>query len=979
MDDSQTGAKTSRIARGHSTFGTIAVNEMTPLAADRKTAAAGVAARLSGLIRPDRIMTDPLMTYAWSGDASSYRLVPAVVVIVNTEDEVRAVIAAARAEGLPLTFRAAGTSLSGQAITDGVLAVLGDGWRKLEIAAAGAEITLGPAVIVAHANRALKPYDRKLGPDPASQATCKIGGVVNNNSSGMCCGVAYNTYHTMKRLRLLLLDGTVLDSGDPDSVAAFRRSHRPVLDGLAALHREVAGDPELTALIRRKYRIKNTVGYALNALVDFHDPIDILVHLIVGSEGTLGFVSEVTYHTIDEHPHKASDLVIFPDPYSCARAISRLANDGVQSTTGVTAAEYMERRALATVEHVPVIQPYVRHLGPDSPGVLIDVSAPDPDALAIEIAKATAICREEGATHVDFTVDDAKSEALWDVRKGFFASGGAARPKGTSFLTEDVAAPIDRLADFVLDLRRLLDAHGYADAVIIGHALAGNLHFLMADNFMDPAAVTRFDAFNRALAELVSIRYGGSLKAEHGTGRAIAPFVEAEWGAAAYALMRRIKALFDPEGLLNPGVLLNPDPVAHVTDLKLMPLADPLVDMCIECGFCEPACPSHHMTLSPRQRIAVTRELARLRQTGEDPERLAALETGFQYAGLDTCAACNLCALRCPVGIETGTMILGERARRRGPRARRNASRAADHTGAIETTLRLGLGVQSGVRSIIGDTATDAVAGTLRRLSGDRMPRVSRSLRPGPGAPRHTPAAGAGRRGRVVYFPACATRMFGAPATRHGLLPTPEAMLALLRRAGFDPIVPESLTGACCGQPFLSKGFPDTAAQVGDRLEAQLADLAGADDLPVLTDAATCAKHLREHHAALPVADSAEFLRTEILPHLTVTAPLPVVAVHHNCSAQHLREQAATEALAAACATRIAVMTSITCCGYAGDKGLFVPELNAHASRFVRNDIPADCELGVSTTATCATGLSEHAGIPFVSLASLLELVSRPA
>jgi D-lactate dehydrogenase len=126
------------------------------------------------------------------------------------------------------------------------------------------------------------------------------------------------------------------------------------------------------------------------------------------------------------------------------------------------------------------------------------------------------------------------------------------------------------------------------------------------------------------------------------------------------------------------------------------------------------------------------------------------------------------------------------------------------------------------------------------------------------------------------------------------------------------------------------------------------------------------------------VLDSAEFLVTHILPRLTITQALPVVAVHHNCSAQRLKEQPATEAIARACATEIAVLTSVTCCGYAGDKGLFIPELNEHATRFARQDIPAGCTLGVSTVSTCASGLSEQAGIPFVGLASLLEYVSRP-
>ncbi|WP_297106476.1 FAD-binding and (Fe-S)-binding domain-containing protein [uncultured Devosia sp.] len=957
-------------------------------APDRLAAGERVAARLRSQLA-GAIHTDPLMTYAWSGDASSYRLIPAVVVFVNSEDEVRAVFKAARAEGLPVTFRAAGTSLSGQAVTDGVLAVLGDGWRKLDIHPGADQITLGPAIIVAEANRALKPFDRKIGPDPASQATCKIGGVVNNNSSGMCCGVAQNTYHTMARLRIVLTDGTMLDSGDKASCDAFRASHAGMLEALHQLHHEVMADAELVALIRRKYRIKNTVGYSLNALVDYHDPLDILIHLMVGSEGTLGFVSEVTYNTVPEHPFKATGLIPFPDPQSAGRAIIEMANGGVQVTTGITAAEYIERRALATVEHLPPMAPLLPWLTDTSPAVLIDVTAPDATTLASEVAKAEDLLRRHGATHIDLSTDMGRSHALWDIRKGFFASGGAARPKGTAMLTEDVAAPIEQLAAFVIDMRNLLDAHGYEDAIIFGHALAGNLHFQMSDNFAEAGAAEKFDRFNRELSDLVSVRYGGSLKAEHGTGRAIAAFVEAEWGAKAYALMHRIKAIFDPERLLNPGVLLNDDPKIHIKNLKVMPLADELVDLCIECGFCEPACPSHHMTLTPRQRIAVTRERARLRETGEDPARLARFEADFQYAGMDTCAACNLCSLRCPVGIETGTMIMGERARRRGGMAHSAARFAADHRGAVEAAMRGGVALADAARTIIPAPALEAITDTARRVTGNRVPRVSRALHHGPGAPKvrdnrqdprrtgfPVPITQAGRPS-VVYFPACPSRMFGAPKTPHELLDTPAAMVRLLERAGYDVIVPEKLNGQCCGQPFQSKGFPEEAQRVGGELKAELSSLSDAGRLSVVTDASTCAKHLKEFPGDAVVTDSAQFLAQHVLPKLTVSQKLAVVAVHHNCSAQRLAEQPATEAVAAACADRVAVLASITCCGYAGDRGLFLPELNAHATRRVGNDIPEGCELGVSTVSTCASGLSERSGVPFVSLASLLEWASR--
>lgn len=946
-------------------------------APDRHAAGERVAIRLKGKVR-GRIFTDPLMTYAWSGDASSYRLIPAVVVFINSEDEVRAVMAAARAEGLPITFRAAGTSLSGQAVTDGVLAVLGDGWRKLEIHPGAEQITLGPAIIVANANKALKPFNKKIGPDPASQATCKIGGVVNNNSSGMCCGVAQNTYHTMARLRIVLTDGTMLDSGDAASREAFRISHAAMLEGLHRLHHQVMADTDLVALIRRKYRIKNTVGYSLNALVDYHDPLDILIHLMVGSEGTLGFVSEVTYHTVPEHPFKATALVPFPDPQSAGRAIIEMANGGVQVTTGVTAAEYIERRALATVEHLAPMAPLRPWLSETSPAVLIDVTAPDAATLAAETAKTVDLLARHGATHIDFSTDEARSHALWDIRKGFFASGGAARPKGTSMLTEDVAAPIERLADFVIDMRQLLDDHGYADAIIFGHALAGNLHFQMSDDFSLPGSAEKFDAFSHALSQLVSVQYGGSLKAEHGTGRAIAPFVEAEWGAKAYGLMHEIKALFDPEGLLNPGVLLNPDDKVHIKHLKVMPPADELVDLCIECGFCEPACPSHQMTLSPRQRIAVTRERERLRASGEDPARLARLDADFQYAGLDTCAACNLCSLRCPVGIETGTMIIGQRAQRRGGTARTVAGLAADHRGAVEAMMRGGVAMADMARSVIPAVAVEAITDGARRLTGNRVPRVSRALRHGPGAP--SPDAKRRDTGQaIVYFPSCATRMFGAPKTSHDLLAVPDAMLALLERAGFDVVMPAHLNGQCCGQPFQSKGFPNQAAEVGGALKRELSALSEAGRLSVVTDASTCAKHLREFPGDAPVLDSSQFLLGQVLPRLTIVRKLPVLAVHHNCSAQRLVEQPMTEAIARACADEIAVLSSVTCCGYAGDKGLFFPELNAHATRFARGDIPAGCTLGVSTVSTCASGLTEHAGVPFVGLASLLEWASRPA
>ncbi|MEX0628935.1 MAG: FAD-linked oxidase C-terminal domain-containing protein, partial [Cucumibacter sp.] len=586
--------------------------------------------------------------------------------------------------------------------------------------------------------------------------------------------------------------------------------------------------------------------------------------------------------------------------------------------------------------------PYLPFLSPTSPALLVEIMADSAAALDVEIDRATRAMQAIGPlSEILFTKDPAQQSALWDVRKGLFTSAGAHRKKGSAMLTEDVAVPIHRLADAVDDLRALLDAHGYSDAIIFGHALAGNLHFQMAENFAEPGATERFGKFNDALADLVSLRYEGSLKAEHGTGRAIAPYVEAEWGVRAYQIMRQVKALIEPENLLNPGVILNDDRTVHLKNLKSMTPVDALVDMCIECGFCEKVCPSTGLTFTPRQRIAVARERARLRLSGEDDSALLGMDREYVVAALDTCAACNLCSTVCPVGIETGALVIGERgARRQGEHS--VASLAATNSDIIETVVSLAAGAGSLAHIVLGDTIAKTFFGAVTTASFGLVPNGT-ALRRSPGAPKFTARPTPPSRGTVVYFPSCAARMFGAARTRLGLVPVTEAMVTLIARAGFTPLVPDNIVGQCCGQPFASKGFPEEAEKIGRKLGDALkakSSRAGA----IVTDASTCALHMRHSGLGPAPQDSVAFL-LDLLPHLKIARKLSVVAVHHNCSAQRLKEQAAMESLAAACAGKIAPLNSVACCGFAGDKGLFTPELNAHALRHVKDDIPKGCTL----------------------------------
>ncbi|MDX1554166.1 MAG: FAD-linked oxidase C-terminal domain-containing protein, partial [Marinobacter sp.] len=545
-----------------------------------------VIAAIKELVPATRVYDDPLSTLAYGTDASFYRLIPGVVVKVESEEEVVSLLAIARRFSAPVTFRAAGTSLSGQAISDSILLVLGDQWKDHDIRDEGRQIRLQPGIIGAQANAWLAPYGYKIGPDPASINACKIGGIVANNASGMCCGTAQNTYHTLASMRLVLADGAVVDTEDFASVEVFRSSHAPLLAELEQLAAETRANTELADRIRHKYRLKNTTGLSLNALVDYSDPLDILTHLMVGSEGTLGFVSSVTYNTVPDYPNKATALLVFTNADSCCRAAALLRSQPV------AAVELLDRRSLRSVQDKPGLPEWIHGLSEDACALLIETRAPDATILQEQLVQVRAALAEFPVEEkVDFTTDPKVSDLLWAIRKGTFPAVGAVRPTGTTVIIEDVTFPLDQLAEGVKRLQALFVKHAYDNAIIFGHALEGNLHFVFPQGFDDPDEVARYDAFMKDVSQLVAVEFGGSLKAEHGTGRNMAPFVELEWGHDAWELMWKIKGLLDPDNLLNPDVVLSRDPDIHLKNLKPLPAADPLIDKCIECGFCEPVCP----------------------------------------------------------------------------------------------------------------------------------------------------------------------------------------------------------------------------------------------------------------------------------------------------------------------------------------------------------------------------------------------------
>ncbi|MGE4506061.1 MAG: FAD-binding and (Fe-S)-binding domain-containing protein [Desulfovibrionaceae bacterium] len=935
----------------------------------------------------ERVHTDPLRTLAYGTDASFYRLIPKIVVDTESEDEVVRILRVVRAHRAPVTFRAAGTSLSGQAVSDSVLVRLGEGWKRYRILENAAKIELEPGIIGSHANRFLAPHGRKIGPDPASIDTCKIGGIVANNASGMCCGVAENTYKTLHSMRLVLADGTALDTGDPASRDSFAKTHAHLLDGLTAMRQRVLADETLAGRIRRKFKIKNTTGYSLNAIVDYEDPFEILQHLLVGSEGTLAFISRVVYHTVVEHPHKASALMRFPDIRSACEAATAVRGGAV------SAAEVMDRASLASVEDKPGMPPGLDTLGPDAAALLVEVRAESAKELEKKIAAVLkTVAHIEPLEPHAFTADPVEFGTLWNVRRGLFPAVGAVRRAGTTVIIEDVAFPIESLADGALDLQALFRKHGYDKAIIFGHALEGNLHFVFTQDFNTQSEVDRYEAFLEDVTDMVANKYQGSLKAEHGTGRNMAHFVELEWGREAFELMREIKALFDPEGLLNPGVILNDDPKAHVKDLKPLPAADDLIDRCIECGFCEPTCPSKALTLTPRQRIVAYREIVRLRQegdagqapSGDQPgakarsnagaEAMRAFRKSYDYDGEATCAADGLCALRCPVAIDTGKFIKHYRAWGHGTFKNAMASLAAGQTGLVVHAASGALRAAGAAQDVLGDRAMDAVAGALHKHSGKRIPRWNTSMPRAASPSRREPVQS---EERVVYFPSCVARHMGPEKHDPDKTAIRDRTLSLLGKAGYAVVHPTNMTRLCCGQPWESKGFAEQADAKLRELECALRSASENGALPILCDTSPCLMRMKEHIKGLELFDPIEFAVKFLADRLEFSPVNRRVALHVTCSARKMGLAAPMEALVRKCAREVVVPEEVFCCGFAGDRGFNHPELNHSALQALKGQLKG-CTDGYSTSRTCEIGLSLHGGVPYRNVLFLLDEASWP-
>ena len=917
------------------------------------------------IIPKERMFHDALSTLAYGTDASFYRLIPKLVIRARNEQEITAILQQADRQGIPVTFRAAGTSLSGQALSDSVLVIVSHGWQGWQVLDEGRKIRLQPGIRGGRANTYLVRYGRKIGPDPASIDSAMIGGIAANNASGMCCGTSENSYKTIADIRIILPDGTVLDTADPASCAAFRTSHAAFLEGIAGIAAEIAADPELTARIRRKYKIKNTTGYSLNAFVDYSDPIDIVKHLVIGSEGTLAFISDITYNTVVEHKHKALAMITYTNIALACEAVQILKAQGL-----VSAVELIDRAGVRSVDQTPGIPAFLKTIGPESCVLLVETRAATAEELSERVAAITAgIGNVATELPFAFTTDAAEQATMWKLRKEMLPTVAGMRRSGTTTIIEDICFPIEKLAEATVRLREVFAADGYADAVIFGHALAGNLHFMFNQDFATAAEVEKYKKFMDDVVKLVVDRYDGSLKAEHGTGRNMAPFVEYEWGKQAYMLMQRVKTLFDPKGLLNPGVILNTDPLAHISNLKPIPSTRQIVDKCMECGFCEGYCVAEGLTLSPRQRVAAFREIERLKASGEEPHRAAEMQKLFRYAGEQTCATDSLCNLHCPVGADAGKLIKEFRHESHSPRGEKRAVWLATHMAGVTSVLRGFLKCIHTLRLLFGKRVFGALARGLRRLTGGALPLWNEYMPTG--ARKFVPVDSPVRERKVVYFPSCITRSMGTTKAYSEEAEVTRVTASLLEAAGYQIIYPEKMDSLCCGMLFSSKGYVEAGQKASDTLKAALLTASENGRYPILCDMSPCLYTMKANFGdVLPLYEPAEFIERFVMDALPIKPLDEKVAVFAVCSAKKMGVDPCLKRVAERCAREVVVVDS-NCDGFAGDRGFLFPELNEHGLRDLKRQVEG-CDEGYAVSRTCEVGLSRNSGLVFKSIVYLV-------
>ena len=858
----------------------------------------------------------------WARDASHFRILPSETHRARSLDEVARLLALANQSQTPVTFRSGGSSLSGQTVGHGLVLDTRSGFQSI-IEIGQDSVKAEPGVTLARVNGHLARKGLKIGPDPASMVASTLGGAVNNNSSGMTCGTKFNSYATIRSARILFSDGTEFDTSSNGADEVLRQLKPEVFEALETVRDRIRGDRKLSKRVEESFRLKNTMGYSLNAFLDFDSPSEILLHLLVGSEGTLAFLGEVELATLPLREHKAAHLLLFKDLKDASTSVPKIMKHEP------SAIELMDATSLrALLAEGMLSEPLASHVTETSSALLVEFEA----ASRKDLSTSSARFEKEFAKWLVFASAEGElRNQLWSMRKGLYAIVAKARPEGTTALLEDVAVPPEKLPQACDLLSKACVSHGYGKPVIFGHVRDGNIHFMISDDFGNQERVEAFKQFTNQMVEIV-LGLGGNLKAEHGTGRAMAPFVERQFGSELYVLLKQLKQAFDPNGILNPGVIFPASETDYLENLKSVAKVSEIVDSCVECGYCESSCPSEGLTLTPRERIVVNRELEGLSLSVK-----RRLEDELHYAVNQTCAVDGMCAVNCPVGINTGSLVKELRSNSNGRLSTLLAAAIESNWGKVTNIARAGLKTAQLVPGVSGPISA-ALASILPK---GLIPTWSKNVV----SKGFSRTSLKGNSSEVAFLPSCMNEIFGEAEL--------EKFLELSSQLGHPLEIPTSVKGFCCGTPFSSKGLSSATDRRHQRNRLILNQL---PHKTVVIDGSSCHQTLLEQEPGR-VIELGQFVATNLLG-TPVKRKFERIVLHPTCSGEKTGSNRAMAAIAETISEEVIVPADWRCCGYAGDRGMLIPELTANATKLEALEVSELDAVFVSNNQPCQSGMS---------------------
>jgi D-lactate dehydrogenase len=444
----------------------------------------------------------------------------------------------------------------------------------------------------------------------------------------------------------------------------------------------------------------------------------------------------------------------------------------------------------------------------------------------------------------------------------------------------------------------------------------------------------------------------------------MAPYVRKQFGDELYQVMVDLKKLVDHRNILNPGIIINENENIHIENLKISPAIDQEVDKCVECGYCETVCPSKDLTLTPRQRITI-RRVSKNAQINNDQELLDAIDKNYDYQAIDTCATDGMCAIACPVKINTGDLVKRLRSEQQSFMSQSLASLAASNWAKTTNLL-------ASLLSAAKNMPAPLVLGVnriLRQISGENsMPLWNQDL-PFGGKPRTSQFV---EKPDLVYFPSCVNSLYGESEIE-------KAFLNLCAKAGLNVLIPRGIEELCCGTPWASKGLTQGYEVMALKTKKELIRQIKSDNPVIVSDATSCTHGLTQifSETKMSVVDVLEFVNQQILPQISIKTKLSSLALHPTCSGVELGINQHMKEIAEKISSRVVIPDDWSCCGFAGDRGVLHPDLTLSATRKESEELSSEIFAAyASSNRPCQQAMTQATGQKYVHLIELVDRVS---